>query len=228
MVLVPNLAIAEEMRGLGRPVAVCSRGVDRGRFSPARRSAEWRASHGWGDDDVVVLFFGRIVLEKGVERFVEVVQRLRRAGHRVRPLVVGEGPARDRFDALADTIFTGHLDGEALGEAIASADIMLSASVTEAFGNVVLEGMASALAVVSADAPSARSLIEPGVTGILCDPASADSYVDAIAGLIAEPERRRAISAAAREASARFSWEEASLSVERAYESVLSRAAARP
>jgi glycosyltransferase involved in cell wall biosynthesis len=228
MVLVPNAAIAEEMRGLDRPVAVWSRGVDRDRFSPARRSAEWRASHGWGDDDVVVLFFGRIVLEKGVERFVEVVQRLRRAGHRVRPLVVGEGPARDRFDALADTIFTGHLDGEALGEAIASADIMLSPSVTEAFGNVVLEGMASGLALVSADAPSASSLIEPGVTGILCDPASAATYVDAIAGLIADPERRRTIGAAAREASARFSWEEASLSVKRAYESVLNRAAARP
>jgi glycosyltransferase involved in cell wall biosynthesis len=163
-----------------------------------------------------------------VERFVEVVQRLRCAGHRVRPLVVGEGPARDRFDALADTIFTGHLDGEALGRAVASADIMLSPSVTEAFGNVVLEGMASGLAVVTADVPSASSLIEAGSTGLLCNPDGADDYVAAIGSLIADPERRRAIGAAAREASAKFSWEEASLSVERAYETVLRRAAARP
>jgi glycosyltransferase involved in cell wall biosynthesis len=228
MVLVPNEAMAEETRGLGRPVAVWSRGVDRDRFSPARRSVEWRASQGWGESDVVVLFFGRIVLEKGVERFVETVQRLRHAGHRIHPLVVGEGPARDRFDALADTIFTGHLDGEALGRTVASADIMLSPSVTEAFGNVVLEGMASGLAVASADAPSAANLIEPGITGMLCDPANADSYLAAIGSLIADPERRRAIGAAAREASAKFSWEEASLSVERAYETVFRRAAARP
>ena len=222
MVLVPNSAIAEEMRGVDRPVAVWGRGIDRDRFNPAHRSFDWRASRGWSEDDIVLLFFGRIVLEKGVDRFVEVVRRLRERGHNVRPLVVGEGPARDRFASLPDTVFTGHVDGEALGPAVASADIMLSPSVTEAFGNVVLEGLASGLVVVSANVPSASALIEPGVTGILCDPASADSYVDAIAVLIADPERRRLMGAAARDASAKFSWEEASLSVERAYEQVLS------
>ena len=105
---------------------------------------------------------------------------------------------------------------------------MLRPSVTEAFGNVVLEAMASGLAVVSADAPSAASLIEPGITGILCDPANADSYPTQSPGSLPTPSGRRAIGAAAREASAKFSWEEASLSVERAYETVLSRVAARP
>ena len=224
MVLVPNVAIQREMDeqcGEER-VAVWGRGVERDRFSPARRSAEWRASQGWSEDDVVLLFFGRLVLEKGVERFVEVVQRLREMGHKVRPLVVGEGPARGIFARVPETVFTGHLDDEELGRAVASADIMLSPSTTEAFGNVVLEGMASGLAVVSADAPSASALVEPNVTGMLCDPASADGYVAAIAALIANPERRRAMGAAAREASARFSWEEASLSVKRAYQKVIS------
>ena len=222
LVLVPNRAIAEEMRAVGPPVRVWSRGVDRERFDPARRSDAWRRCQGWGDKDVVLLFFGRIVLEKGVDRFVEVVQRLRAAGHPVKALVVGEGPARDRFAPLPDTVFTGHLDGAALGEVVASADIMISPSTSEAFGNVVLEGMASGLAVVSADVPSASSLIAPGSTGLLCDAASAEAYVEAVASLIADPGRRRAMGAAAREASARFSWEEASLSVERAYRELLS------
>lgn len=225
LILAPNRAIAEEIRGIGRPVTVWGRGVDRDRFSPARRSHAWRRRHGWTDEDVVLLFFGRIVLEKGVDRFVEVVQRLRAAGHAVKALVVGEGPARDRFAPVPDTVFTGHLDGAPLGEAVASADIMISPSTSEAFGNVVLEGMASGLAMVSADAPSASSLIEPGTNGLLCDPESADAYVEAVASLIARADRRRSMGAAAREASARFSWEEASLNVERAYQELLT---ARP
>ena len=223
LVLVPNQAILEEMRGLGPKVAIWSRGVDRDRFNPARRSAAFRARHGWGDNDVAILFFGRLVLEKGIDRFIETILQLRANGLPVRVLVVGDGPARDRFDALPDAVLAGHLDGEALGEAVASADIMLSASTSEAFGNVVLEGMASGLAVVSANAPSAAAIVDHGRTGLLCDPSSADAYVAAIATLIEDPQRRRAIGQAAREASARFSWEEASLSVERAYQEVLSR-----
>lgn len=223
VVLVPNQAILDEMRGLGSELAVWSRGVDRDRFSSARRSAGFRKRHGWSDDDVVLLFFGRLVLEKGIDRFVETVMRLRAEGWSVRVLAVGEGPARDRFEAIPDAVLVGHLDGEALGEAVASADIMLSPSTTEAFGNVVLEGMASGLAVVSANAPSASALIDDGRTGLLCDPSGADAYVAAVASLIDVPERRRAMASAARGASARFSWEEASLSVERAYQEVLSR-----
>lgn len=224
MVLVPNAAIADEMRDqLGEErLRVWGRGVDRQRFSPERRNADWRASHGWKPDDIVLLFFGRIVVEKGVDRFVEVALRLKERGLDLKTLVVGDGPARDRFAPLPGTVFTGHLDGEDLGRAVAAADIMLNPSTTEAFGNVVLEGIASGLAVVSADAPSARALIEDGRTGLLCDPVRADSYVEAIAGLIADPERRRAMSQAARAASLDFSWEEASLSVERAYEQLLS------
>lgn len=223
LVLVPNRAIFNELKGLGPNVSIWSRGVDRDRFSPARRSAAFRASHGWSDDDVVLLFFGRLVLEKGVDRFVETVLRLRASGNNLRVLIVGEGPARERLKALSDVVLTGHLDGDALGEAVASADIMLSPSTTEAFGNVVLEGMASGLAVVSADAPSATALIDHDRTGLLCDPSQPEAYVAAVAGLNDDAARRRAIGAAAREVSGRFSWEEASLSVERAYEDLLSR-----
>jgi len=223
LVLVPNQAILDEMRGLGPELAVWSRGVDRDRFNPERRSAGFRNRHRWSDHDVILLFFGRLVREKGIDRFVETVLGLRAQGHSVRVLVVGEGPGRDQFAALPDAVLAGHLDGEALGEAVASADIMLSPSTTEAFGNVVLEGMASGLAVISADAPSASALIDDGRTGLLCDPSGADAYLAAIATLIDDPQRRRTMAVAAREASARFSWEEASLSVERAYQEVLSR-----
>ena len=164
-VLVPNAALAGEMRRLrgDDAVRIWSRGVDRARFSPQWRDPAWRRAQGWADEDVVLLFFGRLVVEKGVEAFVETAQRLRR---RVRVLAVGAGPAAERFAPLGDAVLAGHLDGDDLSRAVASADILLSPSTTEAFGNVVLEAMAAGLAVVSADAPSARALITDGETGL--------------------------------------------------------------
>ncbi len=219
-VLVPNQAILDEMReslGEGTNVRLWGRGVDRDLFSPARRDLEWRHAHGYADDEAVVLFFGRLVIEKGVAVFAETVRKLRAQGRKVRPLVVGEGPARSAFEEMGDVVLTGHLAGEALSRAIASADILLTPSITEAFGNVVLEAMASGLAVVSADAPSARALIDPGRSGELCPPEDSDAYAAVIARLIELPMERRRMAAAGRMASMSFSWRATLFAVLEAY-----------
>ena len=86
-------------------------------------------------------------------------------------------------DELGEAMFTGHLEGEALGGAVASADILLNPSLTEAFGNVNLEAMAAGLAVVSADVESARAIITDGQDGLLCDP-TANAFADTIERLM--------------------------------------------
>jgi phosphatidylinositol alpha 1,6-mannosyltransferase len=219
-VLAPTPGIVAEMKRLRGDdrVSLWSRGVDRQLFDPARRDTKWRRSHGWSDDYVVLLFFGRLVLEKGVEDFVSTTLRLRERGIAVRPLIVGEGPARSTFDALEDAVFTGHLDGPDLARAVASADILLHPSRTEAFGNVVLEAMASGLTVVCADADSARALVEEGRTGFL---RRADDFVEVIAELMRNPRKRHEIGVGARNASSRFSWDAASQSVLEAYRSLM-------
>jgi phosphatidylinositol alpha 1,6-mannosyltransferase len=218
-VLAPTPGLVDEMKRLrgDNSVALWSRGVDRDLFSPARRDLQWRREQGWADDDPVVLFLGRLVVEKGVDRFAEVIRLLREHGHKVRPVVVGAGPADDRLRSLEGATLTGHLQGPDLARAIASADIMISPSTTEAFGNVVLEAMASGVAVISADAPSARALIEQGETGVLCDPGRPDAYEAAAAHLIESPAERRRIGAAARAASAAYSWDSASQAAEATY-----------
>jgi glycosyltransferase involved in cell wall biosynthesis len=219
-VLVPTPATIGEIKALRGDdhVSLWSRGVDRKRFNPARRDAGWRRSKGWDDQDVVLLFFGRLVLEKGTEEFVRVVRRLSDQGIKVRALAVGEGPARNAFDSLGGAVLTGHLDNEALGRAVASADILLQPSRTEAFGNVVLEAMASGLAVVCADADSARALVEDGGTGLLYR--DEGEAVAAIAELAREPQKRKTLGMAAREASAQFDWDAASQSVLDTYRKV--------
>ena len=228
-VLAPTPGLVEEMKRLRGDdrAALWSRGIDRILFNPSRRDPNWRRRQGWSDDDVVVLWLGRLVLEKGVEIFVDVVRQLQQAGHKVRPLIVGAGPAEERFRALDGTTLTGHLEGISLARAIASADLMINPSTTETFGNVILEAMASGVPVISADAPNARALIKPGQTGILCAPREPSDYVRAIARLIEDPAERRRMGEVARTASTKYDWDTASSAVEQAYSRTLTEFAPR-
>ncbi len=219
-VVAPTPALVAEikrMRGDDR-ASVWSRGVDRSLFNAKRRDPEWRRSIGLADDEIALLFFGRLVLEKGIEAFVQVVRMLQRDGVRVRVLAVGAGPAASILSAVPGAILTGHLDGVDLARAIASADIMLAPSTTETFGNVMLEAMASGLPIVSADAPSSRSMLVEGETGMLCPPHDIVSYVNRIMKLVANSDIRTRMGAAARLKSEDFSWDEACESVVRAYD----------
>jgi len=222
-VLAPTPALVAQMKALRGDdrASLWSRGIDCQLFSPARRDLDWRRAQGIGDDEVAVLFFGRLVLEKGVSTFVEVIRGLQRRGARLRPMLVGAGPALDAFRTLSGVVATGHLRDECLARAVASADIMLTPSTTETFGNVVLEAMASGLPVVSADAPSARALIAHGRTGFLCPSTDMEAYAEAIGSLAGSPALRHEIGMAAREASAAYTWNDASASVERVYRHVV-------
>ena len=226
-VLAPTSALVAEIKAMRGDdhASVWSRGIDADLFNPDKRDLAWRRAQGIADDEVAVLFFGRIVLEKGIDTFVSVIHRLQQQGLHVRPLVVGAGPAAALFEGLPATVFTGHVSGHDLARAVASADVLLCPSTTETFGNVLVEAMASGLPVVSADAQNARSILTPGLDGFICAPVDVDAYAQVLAQLIADPDLRRTIGAAARRTSLTYSWDAASRSVEAAYRAVLARAA---
>ncbi|MDG2535901.1 glycosyltransferase family 1 protein [Sphingomonas sp. HITSZ_GF] len=210
-VLAPNGASAQSLVAMGVPehdISTWGRGVDPAAFSPALRDLGWRRALGYRDDEIVPLFFGRLVLEKGIAAFADAIRLLRERGHELRPLIVGTGPAETRFrQLLPEAVFTGHLDGAALGRAVASADILINPSTTEAFGNVNLEAMASGIAIVSADVGSAQALIISGQSGLLTA-ASPDALADAAEQLIDQPNFRRAIAREAYVAAGNHRWPE--------------------
>ncbi len=209
-VLIPHAGLARErcVAGLDERLRPWGRGVDRAMFDPARRDLALRRELGYADDEMVLLFFGRIVIEKGLTEFAETVARLRDAGHKVRPMVIGTGPAEAKLrDDVGEASFLGYLAGAELGRAVASADILLNPSTTEAFGNVNLEAMASGLAVVSADVPNSRALIRHGETGFLTPPDDAGGYAAAVEQLLVSPALRFRLGANARTHSASFLWE---------------------
>ncbi len=228
-VLAPTQPIAQALaaEGLGSRVRVWSRGVDREQFNPARRDMDWRRAQGLADDDLVVIFFGRVVMEKGLAVFVDAISRARAACPRIRPMVIGDGPARAWLQQrLPDGVFTGQLSGEALGRAVASADILFNPSTTEAFGNVTLEAMAAGLAAVCADAPSHRALLAPADAGVLCDAADPEAYAAVLVELAEHPMHRLRLGRTAREASAAYSWDAALGSVAEVYEEAMAGRAA--
>jgi glycosyltransferase involved in cell wall biosynthesis len=228
-ILAPTPPIRDalgEQFGPGK-VSIWSRGVDPKMFGPALRSQAFRQLLGYMPDDLVPLFFGRLVLEKGLDVFAGTIAALRERGHMVRPIVVGDGPARDWLARrLPNVTFLGFLDGAALGEAVASADILINPSVTEAFGNVNLEAMASGLAVVSADVDSASALIDDGRTGLLVSPQDPGAYADAAASLVDQPARRHRLGRAAAEVADRYRWDAVLADVARVYERLADRDAA--
>ena len=107
--------------------------------------------------------------------------------------MIGEGPARALFEEqMPDGIFVGHQEGDDLARAVASSDVFLNPSVTEAFGNVTLEAMACRLPVVAADATGATSLVRDGETGMLVEPGDCEAFADALEAYASDPELRAA------------------------------------
>ena len=211
-IFAPSESMAQVLREqrMSYDVGIWSRGVDTEIFSPARRDNAWRRALGIQDDEPVVAFIGRIVMEKGLDVFAETIDHLERRGQHARILVIGEGPARDWFAGRLpdDAVFTGFQRGADLGRAIASADMLLNPSVTETFGNVTLEAMACGLPVVAAGASGSLSLVEDGVTGRLIQPGAAEAMAQAIARYCQDPGQRAAVGEAGRTASERYGWDQ--------------------
>jgi glycosyltransferase involved in cell wall biosynthesis len=225
-VLVPNGASRKDLRAMGVPakrIGIWSRGAEHELFSPARRDPAWRQELGYSNEEIVLLFFGRIVREKGTACFVETVRELRRRGLAVRPLIVGDGPARAELEAqVGEAVFLGHLDGEDLGRAIASADILLNPSLTEAFGNVNLEAMAAGVCVVSANVGSASAIISDGKDGFLIG-AVPNAFADAIQRLADDRITRKRIGQSATATAESYQWSEVLDDVIRTYRDLATR-----
>jgi glycosyltransferase involved in cell wall biosynthesis len=220
VVLAPAESTAAILRAqrMNRDISIWARGIDREQFNPERRDMEWRRSLGIADDDMVIAFLGRVVMEKGLDVFADAIHAFATFGLKHRVLVIGEGPARPWFEEqLPDAIFTGQLTGNDLASALASADVFLNPSITEAFGNVTLEAMACALPVIAAEATGATNLVRPGLTGTLVDGTDPDEFAEALAAYARSPELRRRHGEAGLAAARTMDWDTINAAVIRAY-----------
>jgi glycosyltransferase involved in cell wall biosynthesis len=208
--VAPSQGMIEVLRRqrMHSDIGLWSRGVDRTQFRSDRRDLAWRRSLGIADRDVAIGFLGRLVMEKGLDAFADTVDELNRRGVRHKVLVLGDGPARGWFaERVPEANFAGYLMGEQLGRALASADVFFNPSITETFGNVTLEAMASGLPVVAARATGSTSLVIDGETGRLVAPNDIQGFANAIETYVSQPALRAAHGRAGEARSQEFSWD---------------------
>ncbi|QBF25195.1 glycosyltransferase family 1 protein [Pseudomonas tructae] len=208
--LVPSVSqrLELERRGFDN-LSLMARGVDSQLFTPARRSQALREQWGLGADDIALLHVGRLAAEKNLGLLAPCLEALQRQHpqRRIKLIVVGDGPQRSVLEQrLPSAVFCGAQRGECLAEHYASGDIFLFPSLTETFGNVVLEALASGLGVVAYDKAAAAQHIRHGHSGALAMPGDTAAFIDAASWLLEGPETLRRVRLNARQQVSRQGW----------------------
>ncbi|MBW2475123.1 MAG: glycosyltransferase family 1 protein [Deltaproteobacteria bacterium] len=179
-----------ESKGL-KNVGIWSRGVDSHKFSPGKRDYELRKAYNINPDDIVMTYAGRIANEKNLQMLVDAWKMLNKYQN-AHLLFIGDGPLRTKLEAMQvpRTIFAGYRYGEELSSMYASSDIFVFPSLSETFGNVVLEAMASGLPVVAYDVQGPKDIINHQTNGLLVDTIDAESLSRAMQKLLVNSELR--------------------------------------
>lgn len=207
--LAPTRTMARSLAERGfQNTGVLSRGVDTALFTPRARSMPLRAAWGLGADDLAVLYVGRLAKEKSVGTVVTAFSAIQSALPRARLVIVGDGPMRETLrDLCPQALFCGVKKGTELAAHYASGDLFLFPSLTETFGNVVPEALASGLAVVSYRRAAAAELIIHGENGVLAEAGDETQFVREAVQVAMQPRLRDGLRRHAAASIAHLSWE---------------------
>lgn len=219
----------ETRRGLAaagfQSLCVVGRGVDTDLFSPTRRDPALRAAWGIGDDEIAVLYVGRLAAEKNLDLLLQAFRRLQAVQPRARLVVVGDGPRRKALEAqCSDAVFTGFQVGADLARCYASSDLFLFPSLTETFGNVTPEAMASGLAVVAFNGAAAGQLIVHRVNGLLAPNADPAAFCQLACDVACDAGLRLHLGAQARHKALELRWDSILQRIEEVYAATVVKA----
>ncbi len=222
--MVPTEALKAELAAQGfERLHVVARGVDTQRFSPEFRSAALRARWGAGPQTTVVLCVGRLAPEKNLGLLVQAFEAMRLHDPDMLLVLVGDGPLREALRARhPQLVLAGTQRGQALAEHYASADAFIFPSLTETYGNVVPEAMASGLPVLAFDHAAAALLVRHGHSGLLARCGDSDEFLRIASGLAGDRQRMRCLGGQARRVAQQHGWERILDQVERVYTEALS------
>lgn len=207
--LVATTALKHDMETKGfRNLSVVTRGIDSTQFDPKFRSDELRAQWELAQDDLAVLFVGRLAQEKNIPLAIKAFAAIHEKCPNARFILVGDGPVRERLaQAHPDIIFSGMQTGLELATHYASADIFLSPSMSETFGNTLLEAMASGLPTVSFDYAAAKEHICHASNGLKVAFADEPAFIEAAVALATHDEQRDIMKVSARLTATLNGWD---------------------
>lgn len=202
LTLAPSTASVRQLEALGVDrLRRWGRGVDTAQFSPARRSEAWRARVAPGE--TVIGYVGRLAPEKQVEDLAALADL---PGTRL--VIVGDGPSRPMLErTLPRAVFTGHLSGLDLAEALAGFDVFVHPGETETFGQTIQEALASGVPVVATGVGGPVDLVRSSVDGWLYRPGDLRELRTRVADLVGDDGKRRAFAEAAHDSVRDRSWD---------------------
>ena len=206
--MVPTTELQQHLQQSGyRNVEVVSRGVDTELFNPRKRNIELRRLWGADAETPVALIVSRLAAEKNLQVAINAFEQMQAVIGDARLVVVGDGPARATLQKhYPQVIFAGMRTGEDLASHYASGDVFLNPSLTETFGNVTVEAMASGLAVLAFDYAAARQHIRHDVNGLLAPLNDTTAFFEQAVALIQIPDRIQRLRARARLSVEQLTW----------------------
>ncbi|RFZ94759.1 glycosyltransferase family 1 protein [Mucilaginibacter conchicola] len=186
-VYVPSTSIQQELADMGvthNNMQLWKRGIDTHLFNPVNRDKRV-IERLTGNQNPTIMFASRLVWEKNLETLIAIYEKFQERGRQVNFLIVGDGSARQICEKrMKHAVFTGTVDHHSLASLYASADVFLFPSVSETYGNVVAEAMASGLPCVVADGGGSKDFVEHGKDGFRCSPFDADDYAEKLETLL--------------------------------------------
>jgi glycosyltransferase involved in cell wall biosynthesis len=219
----PTPSIRDRLAERGfRDLELWSRGVDSLQFNPLNRDEVVRRELGIDPQEKVIAYVGRLAAEKNLEMLLES-WRLLPGREKYRLLLIGDGPLRPRLERCADSrvIFAGYWYGYELARLYASADLFVFPSLSDTFGNVILEAMASGLPVVAFQVPGPGDILREGETGMFAGRVDAESLARAMHSLLSRPEQLRAMGENARRYAERQNWKDILEQLRHTYQTII-------
>ncbi len=227
--LVPTEEMAADLGRLGfERLRIVGRGVNPQVFSPERRRVELRESWGAGPDTMVVMCVSRFAPEKNFPVLIEAYEHMRAARPDSKLVLVGDGPLVETLRRTSNGfVIAGRKVNGELSAHYASADVFLFPSMTETFGNVTLEAMASGLAIVAFDYAAARQYLRHGVSASLAPFGDKDAFIVQAVALARDLDHARRLGAEARRLAEGLSWDAIVADFEAALVNLLAETARR-
>ncbi|KAK9235411.1 hypothetical protein V1525DRAFT_410086 [Lipomyces kononenkoae] len=216
-IFFPSRGVREYLEKAGVPSSKLlnlRRGVKTDLFSPSARSEQYREELA-PNNEIILVCVARLAAEKGFEFLAEVARSLIAKNFPFKLVIVGGNckadvarEVQDLFLGMENFVtFTGFLQGEQLARAYASADMFVHCSITETFGLVVLEAMASGLPVVARDMGGPSEIVADKESGYLVDPSDLEGFVSCVERLGQDAELRSTMGMCGRDIALQATWE---------------------
>lgn len=210
LTFVPSQDTLDQLRKMGfTRMTIWGSGVDCELFHPDYSKDELRKKYQI-EEPFLLSYVGRLAPEKEVATLMKIARSLpQEVKEKVHWLITGDGPSKEEMEQMApeNMTFTGYLDGKELAHVYAASDLFIFPSVTETFGNVVLEALAAGTPVIAAKAGGVKHIVQHEQTGLLCEPRNIEQFIAAITLLINDHELRKEMTNQAREYALTQTWD---------------------